>query len=208
MANFDDLYEILGVSPQASAEEIRAAFRRQAREFHPDRFVGEARVRAEQRFQRVTEAYNTLSDEEKRKRYDVGRGAAMPREAREDPREVARALLARAAQAANAGSAAEARLLFRQAIAHDDSSARAHHLYGLFLAKQPDQLGEALRLLDRAAKLDPLNLRILLDAARQFMRAGMPSRAQRFAIAALEVAPDDPGVQALWRELQQAGKRA
>ncbi len=207
MPNFDDLYEILGVSPEASAEELRAAFRRQAREFHPDRYRGEARIRAEQRFQRVTEAYNTLSDEAQRSRYDASRGS-VAREAQDDSREVARALLARAVQAANAGSAAEARLLFRQAIAHDDSSARAHHLYGLFLAKQPDQLGEALRLLDRAAKLDPLNHRVLLDAARQFIRAGMPSRAQRFVIAALELVPDDPGGQALWCELQQPGKKA
>ncbi len=207
MPNFDDLYEILGVSPDASAEELRAAFRRLAREYHPDRYVGEARIRAEQRFQRVTEAYNTLSDEARRKRYDASRGS-VAREVQDDPREVARALLARAVQAANAGSIAEARLLFRQAIAHDDSSARAHHLYGLFLAKQPDQLGEALRLLDRAARLDPMNHRVLVDAARHFIRAGMPSRAQRFVVAALELAPDDPGVQAVCQELQQAGKRA
>lgn len=206
MPNFDDMYEILGVSPEASAEELRAAFRRQARELHPDRYVGEARARAEQRFQRVTEAYNTLSDEERRRRYDSGRGPAA-REAQEDPREIARALLARAVQAANSGSTADARLLFRQAVAHDDSSARAHHLYGLFLAKQPEELGEALRLLERAAKLDPMNQRVLVDAARHFARAGMRSRAMRFAAAALELVPDDPALQSLWRELQQPGKK-
>lgn len=207
MPNLDDLYEILGVRPDATAEEIRAAFRRQAREYHPDRFVGEARLRAEQRFQRVTEAYNTLSDEARRRRYDATRGSSM-REVQDDPREVSRALLARAVQAANSGNAAEARQYFRQAVAHDESSAKAHHLFGLFLAKQPDQLGEALRLLEKAAKLDPLNPRVLLDAGRQFARAGMPSRAARFVAAALELDPEDPAVRALWRELQDAGKRA
>lgn len=207
MPNFDDMYEVLGVSPDATPEEIRAAFRRQAREFHPDRFVGEARLRAVQRFQRITEAYNTLSDEARRRQYDATR-TASGREPQDDSREIARALLARAVQAANAGNAAEARLYFRQALAHDDSSARAHHLYGLFLARQPDQLGEALRLLERAVKLDPLNSRVLVDAGRHFLRAGMPSRAMRFATAALELVPDDPAVQALWRELQEAGKRA
>ncbi|MEP0774704.1 MAG: DnaJ domain-containing protein [Acidobacteriota bacterium] len=207
MPNFDDLYEILGVKPDATAEELRAAFRRQARELHPDRFVGEARVRAEQRFQRVTEAYNTLSDPERRRRYDATRGS-LNRDTQDDSREIARALLARAVQLANSGSTAEARLVFRQALAHDNSSARAHHLFGLFLAKQTDELGEALRLLERAAKLDPLNQRVLIDAARLFARAGMPSRAIRFAVAAQELVPDDPAVQALMRELQQAGKKA
>ena len=113
-------YEILGVEPLASADQVRVAFRRLARDRHPDRFQGSARVAAELEFQAITEAYNVLSDPAARGRYDQSLTAAA-KQARTltDPREIARALLAKAAGLANAGQPAEAREYFVQAVAHD-----------------------------------------------------------------------------------------
>ena len=54
--------EVLEVEPLASEDHIRAAFRRLARERHPDRFRGPERIAAEKEFQAITEAYNVLSD--------------------------------------------------------------------------------------------------------------------------------------------------
>jgi molecular chaperone DnaJ len=65
-----DLYSVLGVSRKAGADEIKKAYRKLAREYHPDRNQGDKE--SEARFKEVQEAYDTLSDPEKRKQYDAG----------------------------------------------------------------------------------------------------------------------------------------
>jgi DnaJ-class molecular chaperone len=66
-----DYYGMLGVAPEASPEEIRAAYRRLALRYHPDRNPGDSR--AEDRFKEVAEAYGVLCDPDKRGRYDAAR---------------------------------------------------------------------------------------------------------------------------------------
>src|SRR5215204_3855417 len=63
-----DYYEVLGVAKTASGEEIKRSYRRLAMKFHPDRNPGD--TEAEQKFKECAEAYEILSDESKRRRYD------------------------------------------------------------------------------------------------------------------------------------------
>jgi molecular chaperone DnaJ len=66
----DELYKTLGVAKKASDEEIKKAYRKLARKYHPDRNPDDAA--AEEKFKEVQGAYDTLSDPEKRKEYDSG----------------------------------------------------------------------------------------------------------------------------------------
>ena len=63
---FRDYYEVLGVSRGASADVIKAAYRRLARKNHPDLHQGKARVQAEEAFKAINEANAVLSDADKR----------------------------------------------------------------------------------------------------------------------------------------------
>jgi molecular chaperone DnaJ len=66
----DELYKTLGVSKKATDEEIKKAYRKLARQYHPDRNPDDEE--AEEKFKEVQGAYDTLSDPEKRKQYDAG----------------------------------------------------------------------------------------------------------------------------------------
>jgi molecular chaperone DnaJ len=72
MATVRDPYKALGVDRKASDEEIKKAYRKLARQYHPDANHGDKD--AEERFKEVQEAYSILSDSEKRKAYDTGGG--------------------------------------------------------------------------------------------------------------------------------------
>jgi len=65
---YKDYYNILGVKKNATADEIKKAFRKLAKKYHPDKNKGNAQ--AEEKFKEIGEANEALSDPEKRKKYD------------------------------------------------------------------------------------------------------------------------------------------
>jgi curved DNA-binding protein CbpA len=136
-----DYYTLLGVAPDAKADDIKLAFRNFARRFHPDRHLGDP-ARAEQAtriYRRATEAYRVLMNVAQRRVYDdeLSRGQLrMPSDALRrnsmrpsgspgpdgySPR--ARPFVARAEQALKSGDPKQARLNFQIALQHDPNSA-------------------------------------------------------------------------------------
>ena len=65
-----DYYEVLGVAKTASDDEIKKAYRKLAMKYHPDRNQGDKAKQAEEQFKEVKEAYEMLSDSQKRAAYD------------------------------------------------------------------------------------------------------------------------------------------
>ena len=73
MANKRDYYEVLGVSKNATPDELKRAYRKLSMLYHPDRQAGKSdteKKEAEEKFKECSEAYSVLSDEEKRANYD------------------------------------------------------------------------------------------------------------------------------------------
>ena len=83
MAARPDYYKTLGVGKGATQDEIKKAYRKLARQYHPDRNEGDQN--AEERFKAVQQAYDVLGDPEKRKQYDRGTGPFAPGGAGFDP---------------------------------------------------------------------------------------------------------------------------
>jgi len=182
------LYEVLGVDTDASTQAIRVAFRRLTRKHHPDRFSGFERDRAEQRFQAITEAFNVLSRPEQKDKYDRELGQGGQTQVT-DPKEIARRLAARGAQAYREGKLPEAMDQLRLAINHDQDCSRAHFFLGLAFARLGGRDRDALRHVEKASQLEPNNATMKAEAADLFLAVGMASRARRSAKDALSLDP-------------------
>jgi curved DNA-binding protein CbpA len=182
------LYDTLGLERDASAQDIRAAFRNLALKYHPDRFSDEQRGEAEERFQGITEAFNVLSHPESREKYDkeISRGTA---DKTMDAKEISRRLAAKGSQLMREGKMAEAVENLKGAIDHDDDNARAHYFYGQVISRVAGKERDALRHVERAIGLEPGNATMLAEAASLSLAAGMKTRALRHAQQALSLDP-------------------
>jgi curved DNA-binding protein CbpA len=185
-------YDTLGVEPDATEHDIRAAFRRLALDHHPDRFRGDEREKAEERFQSITEAFNVLARPESRERYDreLSVLSSSPTSTGGmDPKELARRLTAKGVEELKAGHTRDALEKLKLATDHDDSSARGHYFYGFALMRTSGQERDGLRHLERAVALEPNNAIYKAEAALACLAVGMASRAARLARDTLSLDP-------------------
>jgi curved DNA-binding protein CbpA len=207
-----DHYAVLGVGREANAEEIRRRFRDLVRQRHPDRFAGEEKARAETDFQAITQAFNVLSDPERRRLYDTdlaGRHGAATNEGGRglDAREVARVWSARGVKAYRERRFAEAAEAFDQAARARPEDARAWYNLALAASQEERWRDRALAAIRRACEIDPMNVAHLRAAGRLFARAGDFEAAERWYRQALEWSAGDEEIRAERDELLAAPRK-
>jgi len=197
-------FDVLELSPDASPEDIKAAYHRLAKQWHPDRYTGEAKVEAEERFRELAEAFSTLKDPGKRlalvqqmpKTAAAAAASPSPRapekESEPSQERTHEDWAAMAKEAFEAGRADQAQALIQYAIRLDKSKPQYHAMLAAYLEQGGGDLRTAVKALETAVRLAPRDVESHLRLAAHFQTLGMTARAQRHLQMAREIAPNHP----------------
>lgn len=202
-----NFYNILVVPRNATTGQIRQRFMALARERHPDRFQGAAKERAEKEFQEITEAFNVLSDPERRRLHDLELARPQTQSQGADPAQLARVYLQRGIKAYKEKNYLEAADNFDRATQAQPENAKAWHHLALACSHQRRWLSRATTAIARACELEPMNVDYLKLAGRIFESAGMTLRAEQYYNQSLKWGGEDPAVQERLEALRKDAKK-
>ncbi|HET6345535.1 MAG TPA: DnaJ domain-containing protein [Myxococcota bacterium] len=199
-----DFYAVLAVPRNATEDQIRQRFRELARTRHPDRFQGTEKVRAEAEFQEITQAFNVLSDPERRRRHDVELIRPDESSAAVDPRQLFKVYLQRGVKAYKEKNYLEAASNFDLATQADPRNGQAWHHLAQACSQQRNWLPRAVDAIERACQLEPMNSAYLKQAGRILALTGQSERALQYYRKALQWGEDDLNVRQAIDELTRA----
>lgn len=217
----ESYFQMLGVPEDAGADVIRAAYFQLARLFHPDRLPAElaaVKPACAKVFARLSEAHQTLSDEQKRKQYaqQLAKGGAGTAEEEAQVQAVLEATLQfqKAEICFKRGDTAQAESLLRRAIELDGTQADYHALLTWLVAltpqsQSPEATAERIAELDRAVALNGKCERAYFYRAMLYKRLGNDAPALRDFRAAFELNPRNLDAQREVRliEMRKGGKK-
>lgn len=201
-------YVVLGLGQGASDQEIRDRFKKLARERHPDRFQGTEKAKAERAFQDLTEAYNVLTDPERRRLHDsdlatsAAPSAASADRASQDTNQAVRAYLARGVQSYKAGQYKAAFENFERACEIDPKSPQAWYNLALTCSRRDAWLRNGIDAIEKACEIEPMKVSYRKLAGRLCARAGRTSRAEEHFKQALAWGGSDSEVEQELDELR------
>lgn len=199
-------YTVLGLPQNATNRQIRERFLAMARERHPDRFQGEAKARAEVEFQKVTQAFNVLTDPERRRQLD----AELARPDAASPGhsvEAARIYLQRGVKAYRENSYNDAIENFDRATQEDPENAKAWYYLALTGQHLPRWKSQSRDAAARACKLEAMNPTYLKLAGSLFADAGEFAAAAKYYREALDWGEEEPEVRTAFEDALAAAKR-
>lgn len=173
-------YEVLNLPKTASTDEVKTAYRKLAKQWHPDRFPeGAEKQEAEEKFQALTEAYNTLSDETLRRRYDEGDEEDKVTLENLSQSDQAKLFFHNGVQQFKKEAYAEAADYFSQAAKLQPEVAKYHSHVGLAFSKIPAKYKEAVEAYEKAFAIEPYKYSLLIDVGRIYKNANMPLKAKK-----------------------------
>lgn len=182
-------YGVMGIDKDASESEIKKAYYKKAKEFHPDRHYalpGDMKEKLNDIFTYITSAYSTLSNSDLRREYDLS-GEEKPMEV--DSRELAREKFEDGMNEYSIGNYAEAERLLSEA-AYLDSTVPNYHFYMAMALTKNDKHKDAERAMRIALKSEPFNPNFLAEAGHVFLSLGFPLRAKGNFERALKISPN------------------
>lgn len=196
-------YAILGVLQGATDAEIRARFKELARRLHPDRFAGEEKARAEERFQAITEAVNVLTNPGRRRDHDFELAQPNKGDRGQEGDRVAQAYLQRGSKAYRERNWVQAADNFHRATELQPSNPRTFYLLALVCTQNRRWQTQAVNAIGRACELDPMNAEYLKLAGRIHEAAGLTARAEKFYTAALRWGGPDSAIEETLSKLRK-----
>ncbi len=204
--NYQDYYQILNLHREATRNEIKRAYFRLAKEYHPDRHLQEGmedmQECLEALFRRITEAYDTLLIEKTRKEYDLSlaMGAAhhtrgQAAESTFSPEQQAAQLYDRAKEAFKQSDMGQVVYCMEWVLRLGAEKAGYHALLGQALMTMPSKLKEAEQAFQKAIQLDPANAGYYISLGLVYKKGGMKSRALAQFQQALKWSPSNKQAQ-------------
>ena len=201
-----DFYVVLGVPRNATSEQIKERFLQLTREKHPDRFQGADKQRAELEFQEITQAFNVLSNADRRRKHDVELQRPEQQQ-RNDPADLAKVYLQRGVKAYKAKNFIEAADNFSRATEADGKNALAWHHLARTCMQQEHWLPRAAAAITRACELEPMKPEYAKLAGQIFTRTGDRERAAHFYRVAIRWGGDDPEIRSALDALEGTDKK-
>jgi len=201
-------YQILQVTNDAPSEEIKKAYFRLARKYHPDLFRQELSEEqmsvVDDVFDRITKAYQMLSNKEKRREYD-DRLAAPPEEKGLNQAKEAEKRFRQGKTLYDQGRYEDALIFLEQCVRLDQEKANYFLLLALTQSKLPSYRKEAEKNFLRAAKIQPWNTEAYIGLGLLYKREGLQLRARKQFEKALKI---DPGHTIALKELGRSETKA
>ena len=196
-------FELLELTPDASMEDIKSAYHRLAKQWHPDRFSGEEKTNAETKFRELNEAFTMLKDPNKKKAAEdswraqpkpgsvPGAMAPPPKPAGPSVQDrTPRDWFDEAKKSLEAGDLEQAHGFTQYAIRMDPSQADFHAFFATVLEKKGVDRRQVIRSLEQALRLNAKDVEAHIRLADHFSAIGMEARATRHLQEAREMSPN------------------